>query len=125
MSVFRSAFAAVRWSWLPYALLALLLAGVGLTMASTNVYALGPCGTSGTFTAPNKCTYLATGQEDIFSVPLGVTMLHVVAVCGKGHVGGQGLGLGGYGDQVTGDISVSGGVLYVEVGGNGIDPIFG
>src|SRR5690348_10411535 len=64
-------------------------------------------------------TYTATGGEQTFAVPAGVTQLHVVAVGASGAAGGSGLP-GGKGALVTADLPVSpGSTLYVEVGGNG------
>lgn len=62
-------------------------------------------------------TFSAIGQHP-FTVPEGVTTIHVVAI---GAAGGDGASAqGGKGLQVTGDISVTPGqVLYAEVGGPG------
>lgn len=71
-----------------------------------------------TVTAP-----FTTPGEQAFTVPDGVTSLHVVAIGGKGGNGeAPGLnGAGGYGAMVTTDLQVPQGVhtLYVDVGGNG------
>jgi hypothetical protein len=71
-------------------------------------------------------TFLPTGAEQTFTVPAGVTTIHVLAVGGKGGAGGNSGeypgGAGGFGAFVTADLPVSPGeVLYVEVGGNGLD----
>lgn len=64
-------------------------------------------------------TYLYTGGEQTFTVPAGVTTLHVVAI---GGAGGSSAVLGGAAAQVTGDLAVTPGqVLYIEVGGKGKD----
>lgn len=58
-----------------------------------------------------------TGGEQTFTVPSGVTKIHVVAIGGRGAKAGN---TGGWGAQVEGDLSVKPGqTLYVEVGGNG------
>jgi len=89
--------------------------------------AVSTCGTNGVASS-GKCTYTTTG-EDTFTVPLGVTTIHVVAVGGEGRGDGSGQpggggfdsrSPGGYGATVTADIPVTAGnTLYVEVGGNG------
>jgi hypothetical protein len=72
-------------------------------------------------------TFLPTGGEQSFTVPPGVTSIHVIAIGGKG---GDGVpsgssapgGSGGYGAMVSADLAVTPGqILYVEVGGNGAD----
>jgi Glycine rich protein len=61
-------------------------------------------------------TFASTGTEKAFTVPAGVTMLHVVAVGGRG--GGF---AGGFGANASGDLPVTGGqVLYIDVGANGV-----
>jgi hypothetical protein len=74
------------------------------------------------------CTFSSTGAEQSFVVPSGVSSIAVLAVGGEGGAGGgnngnaQGGagGAGGFGDQVAGNLAVTGGTtLYVEVGGNG------
>lgn len=58
-----------------------------------------------------------TGAEQTFTVPAGVTKVHVVAIGGHGGKSGN---TGGAGAQAEGDFSVKPGqTLYVEVGGNG------
>ncbi len=64
-------------------------------------------------------TLTSTGTEQTFTVPAGVTALHVVLV---GAPGGNGAASvpGGAGANVTADVPVEPGeVLYVEVGGAG------
>ena len=65
--------------------------------------------------------FTSTGAEQTFTVPTGVTGLHVVVVGGHGGAGGAADPVpGGLGAVATADIAVSPGqVLYVEVGGNG------
>ena len=64
-----------------------------------------------------------TGAEQTFTVPAGVSSVHVTAVGGKGPVGGDG---GGFGGIATANLHVSpGAVLYIEVGGNGSGTIGG
>ena len=65
-----------------------------------------------------------TPGEHSFTVPAGVTSVHVAAIGGKGAAGeatGSGAnGVGGYGATIAADIPVTPGLsLYVEVGGNG------
>jgi hypothetical protein len=69
-------------------------------------------------------TFLPTGGEQTFTVPDGVTSVHVIAVGGMGGSGGgcpvECGGAGGFGAFASGDLLVTPGeVLYVEVGGNG------
>ena len=67
-------------------------------------------------------TYLFTGAEQTYTVPAGVSKVHVVAVGGRGgsaHPGASGRPQGGSGALVTADLPVSPGqTLYVEVGSN-------
>jgi glycine rich protein len=65
-------------------------------------------------------TFISTGAEQTFTVPAGVTSIHVVAIGASGGAGGNSGGAGGAPAQVSGDLSVTPGqVLYVEVAGNG------
>jgi hypothetical protein len=66
-------------------------------------------------------TFSFTGAEQTFTVPQGVTSLHVVAVGGRGGPGFGPLGgQGAPGVTATADLAVTPGTpLYVEVGGNG------
>ena len=58
-----------------------------------------------------------TGAEQTFTVPAGVTTVHVIAIGGRGGSAG---GVGGAAGDVSGDLAVAAGeTLYVEVGGNG------
>ena len=58
-----------------------------------------------------------TGGEQTFTVPAGVTSVHVVAVGGRGGTSGA---LGGAAARVFGNLAVTPGeILYLEVGGNG------
>ena len=64
-------------------------------------------------------TFLYTGGEQTFTVPAGVTTLHVVAI---GGAGGASAVFGGAAAQVTADLAVTPGqTLYIEVGGKGKD----
>jgi hypothetical protein len=66
--------------------------------------------------SPVTVTYTDVG-EHVFTVPAGVTSIHVVAVGGKG---GGGFALGGAGARTEGDLTVTPGqTLYAEVGGAG------
>jgi VCBS repeat-containing protein len=63
------------------------------------------------------CSFAATAAEDSFTVPAGVTVLHVTAI---GAPGGNGAGdsTPGRGARVAADLAVvPGSVLYVDVGG--------
>src|SRR5690349_10216693 len=66
-------------------------------------------------------TFSYTGGEQCYTVPAGVTSLHVTAVGGAGSAGIAPLSAaGGKGANVTGLVSVTPGqTLYVNVGGNG------
>ena len=68
--------------------------------------------------------FLSTGTEQCYTVPAGVSELHVVAVSGSG---GGGLdGSGGFGAQVTADIPATpGATLYIEVGVGGGTGVLG
>jgi hypothetical protein len=87
-----------------------------------------PCG-NGTATSTDTtttCTYASTGTEDTFTVPAGVTKVHVTAVGGSGGAwsfytfSGLGITLNSRGAAVTSDLTVTPrATLYVEVGGNG------
>jgi hypothetical protein len=74
-------------------------------------------------------TFNYTGAEQTFTVPEGVTSLHVVAT-GAGSASSQeynGLPVaaGGRGAVVSGNLTVSSGTLYVEVGGTGQERLGG
>src|ERR1700690_3418189 len=102
--------------------LALTAAAVaaGLSGGVSGASGTAPCGTSGVFSqvgSTGTCTYTTTG-EDTFTVPSGVSAVHVVAVGGRGAPG-LGGSAGGFGATVASDLTVSpGAVLYAEVGGN-------
>lgn len=67
---------------------------------------------------PVDVVFNPTGAEQQWTVPAGVTSVHVELIGAKG-AGGGGYP-GGLGHNVSGDIAVTPGqVLYVEVGGNG------
>jgi hypothetical protein len=76
--------------------------------------------------ATGTVSYAYTGGEQTFTVPAGVTSLHVEAVGGHGGDAPSlttGTVSGGSGAVVTADLPVTAGqVLYVEVGGNGAPP---
>jgi uncharacterized repeat protein (TIGR01451 family) len=66
---------------------------------------------------PVEVVFPGTGAEQSFTVPDGVTSLHIVAI---GASGGISTSAGGGGAIVAGDISVTpGSTLYVEVGLSG------
>jgi hypothetical protein len=76
----------------------------------------GPAWAAPTAISPVTVTYTDAG-EHVFTVPAGVTSLHVVAIGGKG---GGGFAPGGAGARAEGDLTVtSGQTLYAEVGGAG------
>jgi glycine rich protein len=65
-------------------------------------------------------TYFPTGGQQTFTVPAGVSSLHVGAVGASGGAAGSNPAPGGEGATASADHVVSAGeVLYVEVGGNG------
>jgi hypothetical protein len=67
-------------------------------------------------------TFTYTGAAQTFVVPAGVTSIHVVAVGGKGGTGAGNSAPGGFGGVVAADVAVTPGqLLYVNVGGNGLD----
>src|SRR3954463_15131456 len=89
----------------------LALATAGLLLAGQSV------ASAATIT---KFTY--TGAEQNFTVPAGVTSMHVVAIGGKGGANHYQTVCGGFGAMVSADIAVTPGqVLIVAVGGNGGD----
>jgi hypothetical protein len=64
--------------------------------------------------------FSSTGSEQTFTVPAGVTSIHVVAIGAPG--GAAGSDAGGRGAQATADLAVTPGEpLYVEVGAKGGD----
>lgn len=76
----------------------------------------GPAWAAPTVISPVTVTYTDVG-EHVFTVPAGVTSIHVVAIGGKG---GGGFALGGAGARTEGDLTVTPGqTLYAEVGGAG------
>ncbi len=82
--------------------------------AAVGTATVAPAGTAGSTTT---VTYTATGQEQRFVVPPGVTRVRVVAVGGPG---GDSEGAGGRGAVVTATLAATAGAtLYVEVGGAG------
>ena len=107
------------------------LLGLGLVVGpapTATATVTGPCGNgneSSTDTV-TTCTYGSTGSEDTFTVPAGVTSVHVIAVGGSGgqwafnYFGQSGFTLKSLGAVVTSDLTVTpGATLYVEVAGNG------
>jgi hypothetical protein len=88
--------------------------GVFLATCVGRAAALDPgCSQSGTTVT---CTY--SSGDNAFTVPSGVSTVHVVAVGGQGGSVFEG-GPGGFGAQVTGDLAVTpGSTLYAVVGGN-------
>ena len=65
---------------------------------------------------------ITPGEQPPFTVPAGVSSVHVVAVGGRGGTGFGGAGVGGFAAKATGDLQVTPGqVLYIDVAGNGGD----
>ena len=92
----------------------LFLATVWLVAVPGVVHAAG--NVVNTYTTPGEWTSV---------VAAGVTTVHVVAIGGNGGPGGFGV-VGGFGAKVEGDLTVTPGrVLYLEVGGNGGDGLYG
>src|SRR5690242_2626437 len=92
------------------AVLALVTAAVFVESAPAD--STSGCTQSGlTFT----CTFQYTGAQQTFSVPAGVTSIHVDAVGAPG--GSNGLAPGGLGGTASADLTVTPGqTLFVEVG---------
>src|SRR6187200_3381342 len=69
-----------------------------------------------TSAAATTQTFTYTGSEQTFTVPAGVSTIHVLAIGGQGGKAGE---VGGLAAEVQGDLTVKPGqVFYVEVGGN-------
>ena len=94
---------------------ALLLWGLLLAYAASPAHAAGSCSTTAGVTT---CTFGPTGAEDTFTVPDGVSSIHVVATGAPGAVSATSFSAG-RGAEVSGDLTVTpGDTLYVEVGGD-------
>jgi hypothetical protein len=90
---------------------ALFLAVTGLLLAAQNASA-----------APTVTRFDFTGAQQSFTVPAGITSMHVVAIGGKGGANHYQTVFGGFGAVVSADVAVTPGqVLIVVVGGNGGD----
>ncbi len=77
---------------------------------------------AGTVGAPTQTASFDTVGEHPFTVPLGVTLIHVVAIGGRGGVGYK---PGGRGARVEADVRVSpGSTIYAEVGSDGANATF-
>ena len=97
-------------------LAAVLFAAIAalVAVAPGVAHAAGSCSTTAGVTT---CTFGPTGAEDTFTVPDGVSSIHVVAAGAPGAVGARGRSAG-RGAEVSGDLTVTPGqTLYVEVGG--------
>ncbi|HXD59596.1 MAG TPA: hypothetical protein VN606_16845 [Thermoleophilaceae bacterium] len=71
---------------------------------------------------PTVTKFSFTGAEQSFTVPAGVTTMHVVAIGGKGGKGSLTQAVGGFGSVVTADVAVTpGDVVIAVVAGNGGD----
>ena len=82
--------------------------------------AIGLCASPAALAAcsSGRAVFASIGAEQCYTVPAGVTSVHVVAVGGAG--GGSLGGAGGTGAQITSDVTVTAGqTLYVEVGVSG------
>ena len=108
------------------ATVALLAGGLTLSPSAASAAPATPCGTTGTFIAPNECSYTTPTADDTFTVPVGVTSLSVIA---DGASGGAGTGQGGAGPaggagaQVVAGIPVTAGnteYVEVDIGGGGL-----
>jgi hypothetical protein len=95
-----------------------LLAALLLAMSAGAVAATPPSATE---------TFKSTGLEQAFTVPAGVTSVHVQAIGAAGHAGTtnndpyESGAPGGVGADVTGELPVTPGeTLYVEVAGDGV-----
>lgn len=90
--------------------------GVVAALAGTLVSAAP----AGAVTVPASQTFSATGAEQTFVVPAGVTSVRVTAIGGRGGAGYGSNVPGGAGAAVAGTVAVTPGqTLYVEVGANG------
>jgi hypothetical protein len=106
---------------------------VGLTIATTGA-TLGPVAAASAVDGPCStadntvtCTYTATGAEQSFVVPTGVTSLSVVAVGAPGASSFEDFSghtaLGGRGGTASADLAVTPGTeLFIEVGGLASNP---
>ena len=90
-----------------------LFVGLSAVQTARPAMAAGTCTGSSTVT----CTFSSTGAEQTFTVPGGVSSVHVVLTAGSG---GDGRAAAGRGGVLEADVPVSeGSQLFVEVGGNG------
>src|SRR4051794_41512588 len=81
-------------------------------------------GQSSASAAPPSQTFTFTGAEQPFTVPAGVTSMHVVAIGAKGGKGSQTPAAGGFGSVVSADVAVTpGDVVKIVVAGNGGDAV--
>jgi hypothetical protein len=96
-----------------------------------------PAGASGAMPMPPgcnqsgqivSCTQTFNAGSNPFTVPAGVTSIHVVAIGGMGSASAGGSGgssVGGFGAMVSGELQVSGGsTLHAVVGANGENDLF-
>jgi hypothetical protein len=91
-------------------------ARAALLSAATCALLAGAPATAGAETR----NFLSTGAEQTFTVPAGVTSIHVIAVGASGGTGGNSPVAGGFGAVAIADVAVTPGqVLYVNVGTNG------
>jgi Glycine rich protein len=101
--VFMNAGSALRLRW----------SGLALAISLCGLWALLPPIARGETTS-----FASTGAEQTFTVPAGVTSIHVVAVGAAG--GNFAFTTGGLGAEASADIAVTPGeALYLEVGGAG------
>jgi hypothetical protein len=94
-----------------------LLCVVGGTVVVGSLAGTAAAATCTTSSGTTTCVFASTGAEQVFTVPGGVTSVHVEARGAAGATSVFGAS-GGRGALVTGDLPVTpGAVLYVEVGG--------
>lgn len=101
-----------------------LLAALGLAAALFTAVLLTVLSSASAAPSSVTKTFNATGAEQVFTVPDGVTSLDVVAVGGRGGAGAVPSGSanppGGFGAVARAELPVTPGQnLYVRVGGNG------
>ncbi|HEY6792569.1 MAG TPA: hypothetical protein VI365_35185 [Trebonia sp.] len=94
-------------------------AALAVVVAGVLAVVVGPAGSAlaAAVSVPTQAVSFTTAGEHAFTVPLGVTSVHVVAI---GGAGGGGYVPGGLGARVEASVRVSAGsTIYAEVGGNG------
>ncbi len=74
-----------------------------------------PAADAGTDTTSFNQVFQFTGAEQSLDIPSGIEKIHVIAIGGEGA--DAGVAQGGQASRVEGDVTVSPGPLFVEVGG--------